>query len=161
MKRIEGLVPLSHDHHHALVVALRLKKGGPASWRDNWPEDPSAQKEALAEFAERELMPHFILEEELLFPVCSSSAGELKDAAVDLRNDHNTMRSLLADIASAETAKLPGLLVSLGTLLEAHIRKEERSFFPLLEGAISNGSVVVDLDLLASKYALYHTPPAC
>src|SRR5215211_5479133 len=104
MKRHESLVPLSHDHHQALLVALRLKKGGPSSPRDSWPTDPALQRKALNEFAERELLPHFLLEEELLFPPCIVSGGELSRAAADLGNDHRNMRSLLAEMTTAPLA---------------------------------------------------------
>jgi len=161
MKRHEGLVPLSHDHHQALLVALRLKKGGPSSPRDSWPADPAGQRKALSEFAERELLPHFILEEELLFPPCLSSGGDLGKAATDLESDHRTMRSLLAKMATAASGDLPALLSDFGNLLEVHIRKEERSFFPLVEEAIEKRELSIDLDLLATKYALYHVPPGC
>jgi iron-sulfur cluster repair protein YtfE (RIC family) len=161
MKRHQALVPLSHDHHQALLVALRLKKGGPASARDNWPIEPDAQRKALFDFADRELLPHFTLEEELIFPECLKSNGEIKTLAEDLSRDHNEMRSLLTGIGSAPPAELLRKMAEFGTLLEAHVRKEERSFFPLVEAAIAQKSLAVDTAILAEQHARYRTPPAC
>lgn len=161
MKRHEALIPLSHDHHEALLVALRLKRGGPASWRDPWPEDPTAQRDALLLFVTRDLYPHFALEEELLFPACSEGPGKLSILAAELAGEHQAMRSQLEDIRTADTALLPEKLRDFGQTLEVHVRKEERSFFPLLEEQIAAQAVAIDSDKLAAQYAAYHQPPAC
>ncbi len=161
MKRHEALIPLSHDHHEALLVALRLKKGGPASSHDPWPEDPAMQREALFLFANRDLYPHFSLEEELLFPACSGSEGELRTLATALAQEHQLMRSVLDDVKTSDIALLPEKLQGFGFLLEAHVRKEERSFFPLLEEQIEAQLVAIDTDKLAAQYAAYHQPPDC
>ena len=161
MKRHQALIPLSHDHHGALLVALRLKKGGPASWRDPWPEDFSAQRDALFLFVTTDLYPHFALEEELLFPACSEHPGELSILAAELAREHQAMRSQLDDIQSTDNVLLPEKLRAFGQALEAHVRKEERSFFPLLEEHLAAQAIVIDSDKLAAQYAAYHQPPAC
>jgi len=161
MKRHDTLIPLSHDHHHALVVALRLKKGGPASQHDNWPANPEAQRTALLEFADRELLPHFAVEEEVLFPACFNSTEEIRSVAEALRRDHTEMRRLLKEISIASPTNLLQIMSEFGVMLEAHIRKEERSFFPLVEQGISEDTLQVDGIALRQQYDLYHTPPTC
>ena len=68
-------------------MTLRLKKGGPSSPHDMlWPSEPKAHAEALLRFAERELYPHFDLEETALFP---SAAGHyIEIIALLLKDQH-------------------------------------------------------------------------
>lgn len=162
MKRHETLILLSHDHHHGLVVALRLKKGGPASPHDHWPSDIKAQRQALLSFAESELLPHFRLEETLLFPVCLESNAELSQATQDLQIEHNAIRILLESLnATEELETLRKTMSALGSAIEMHIRKEERIFFPLVEKAIQAANLDLDEKAIAAEHAAYHLPPSC
>jgi iron-sulfur cluster repair protein YtfE (RIC family) len=161
MKRHEALVPLSHDHHEALLVALRLKKGGPASSRDNWPSEAEAQRNALFLFVDRELLPHFLLEEDLLFPACNASTPDIQAIAQELALEHETMRILLNGIRTSDLPPLKEKMKEFGVILEAHVRKEERSFFPLVEEGVKANTLIVDSAALAAGHARYHPPPAC
>ena len=125
MKRHAALHKLSHDHHHGLVMALRLKKGGPASPNDNWPSDRDKQVESLLAFAANELMPHFEIEEKHLLGI----AEPTMDAR--LREDHAQLRALIGSIGAREG--LEEDLKAFGERLESHIRFEEREFFPQLQ----------------------------
>ena len=60
MKRDPSLVPLSHDHHHALVQARRLREGA----------EPGA---SFLRFFSEETIRHFCEEEERLFPALVSA----------------------------------------------------------------------------------------
>ena len=141
MPRHAALVPLSHDHHHALILALRLKKGGPVSKHDLWPTDLIAHAKATAEMIQHELYPHFMLEEEILFPEARMipAATILVD---QLLIEHAKMRSERIEILrlanEASTEELSEKLVEFGALLEQHIRREERELFPLLEASFSS-----------------------
>jgi hypothetical protein len=129
MKRHPALIPLSHDHHHGLVMALRLKKGGPASPNDNWPSDPEKQIDSLLAFARNELLPHFELEEKQLLG-CTTGCEELE---ARVWQDHRDLRMMIDDLAANPTDQAAGLLRELGARLEAHIRFEEREYFPKLQ----------------------------
>ncbi|MDP4221624.1 MAG: hemerythrin domain-containing protein [Bacteroidota bacterium] len=144
MPRHSTLVPLSHDHHEALLIALRLKKGGPASANDRlWPADLHAQIHSLQLFGERELLPHFKLEEDKLFPVASKLI-ELQEVIYILKGQHARLRQLLAGISvSKEEDTLNELLREFGTLLESHVRLEERELFPKLEIAEAEGKITL------------------
>lgn len=162
MKRHEALIPLSHDHHHGLVVALRLKKGAPASPNDNWPQNPKGQRDALMKFAESELFPHFLLEEELLFPVCLNASGELRTVTAELMAEHKSMRATIDGLRNSEDESyLMQQMSALGTLLESHIRKEERTYFPLAEAGIEAGSLSIDLEAVESQHAAYSPLTGC
>jgi hypothetical protein len=129
MKRHPALHSLSHDHHHGLVMALRLKKGGPASPNDNWPTDRSQQIESVLVFARNELLPHFAIEEKQLVG-CTAGCEDLEQR---LRADHDELRSMLAELETTKPDKASELLQKLGARLEAHIRFEEREYFPKLQ----------------------------
>ena len=137
MPRHPSLVPLSHDHHHSLVLALRLKKGGPASQHDNWPNKETAHAKETLRFAEMEILPHFRIEEEILFGTIDND--EVRGLEPELIADHTAIRGLLKELltrlqATADTG-IAALLIDIGRLLEAHIRREEREYFPMLESA--------------------------
>lgn len=107
MHRARGLVSLSRDHHRALVLARQL--GG---------ETPPALADALAE-----LEPHFVVEEAELLPRALAHGGEAASLAERMRREHGELRAENDPRRAA-------------TLLEAHVRFEERELFPALERAL-------------------------
>lgn len=157
MPRHSSLIPLSHDHHHGLVVALRLKKGGPASLNDPWLAGEENQVTQLLHFADSELLNHFLLEEEELFPVLTLEHG-LAPLLDQLIAEHNMMRGLLGSIRDSPAKHL---LKEFGELLEQHIRKEERVLFPLIEQAISEERVQIPGEIIKNRHGSYSPPPVC
>ena len=144
MPRHSTLIPLSHDHHEALLIALRLKKGGPASTNDRlWPADLKQQVRSLLLFFEHELLPHFKLEEEILFPL-ASTMEELQPLVEKLLVQHTQMRSAMGNISELTgDDDMKKNLSEFGALLESHVRTEERELFPQLEEAERQGRVVL------------------
>jgi hypothetical protein len=108
MKRDARLQGLSSDHHQALVLARRTARG----------ELDAA--EVRARF-DRELAPHFAIEEELLLPA-------LDDAALVARTtgDHAAIRDALAR----------GDLAAFAERITSHVRFEERELFPACEARV-------------------------
>lgn len=127
MKRDPALVPLSHDHHHALVQARRLRRasGGP---------DAAVAAAEFLHFFAAETSPHFRLEEELLFPEAVDQA-EAQEALVRTLLEHQRLRALVAELERRLAAgEAPDeVMAALGRLLEEHVRHEERVLFPLIE----------------------------
>jgi iron-sulfur cluster repair protein YtfE (RIC family) len=159
MPRHSSLIPLSHDHHHGLVVALRLKKGGPASPNDTWLAGEENQASQLLAFADAELLGHFALEEELLFPVLIRIGDETITGLIgELRSEHQSMRTSLEKIRQIPD---PDILKQFGELLESHIRKEERVLFPLIEREIEKGSIILPTDVIQARHDSYSPPPVC
>lgn len=159
MPRNEALIPLSHDHHHGLVVALRLKKGGPASPNDSWLGGTDKQAPQLLEFADNELLNHFRLEEELVFPVLLElGIDEISTLTHELLAEHQAMRVSIDAVRQSST---PTILKHFGELLEAHIRKEERVLFPLIEREIEKGSIILPQDTIKTRRDSYTPPPVC
>ena len=136
-KRHPSLIPLSHDHHHGLVLAFRLREGLP---RNRKPSDsPQEQAEDAVRFFRDNLVPHFRAEEEALFPAmraCAPQAAVLLDT---LMTEHAEMRFYIEQLSQVphDAATLSPLLKAFGNLLERHIRHEERELFPLYEAHIS------------------------
>ena len=115
MKRIPELRDLSDDHHTSLVLARRCKQAAGAESAD------AVWKQVLAAFRTH-LEPHFAIEEEHLLPALE----RIDEAALAerIRKEHAELRAL-RDAPSGDSATL----ASLGKLLEAHVRFEERQVF--------------------------------
>jgi hemerythrin-like domain-containing protein len=129
MKRHSSLIPLSHDHHHALVQARRLRRAAGG--------DPTARRAATASFLRffsDESVRHFRQEEERLFPVLVDVASA-EELLVKALLDHQRLRALVArldqNLSRGGTDAL--LMRELADQLENHIRLEERRLFPLME----------------------------
>jgi iron-sulfur cluster repair protein YtfE (RIC family) len=143
-------------------VALRLKKGGPASPHDRgWPTKEIEQADALAKFAREELFPHFMLEEEIVFPAFAGNANvELKAAVSQVLEEHKIMRDLLATIELKKTGFFSDMK-RFGGILERHIRFEERTLFPLAEAEIGKGAISLPKEEIEARHTAYLSPPAC
>lgn len=124
MKRHPALISLSHDHHHALVEARRLRR---AADRD---DDPGPVAAAFADFFAAVSVPHFREEEETLFPLVAA-LDEARALVVDALLDHQRLHALVADLR--RSADVRPAMREIGQLLEAHVRREERELFPLIE----------------------------
>ena len=127
MKRHPALIPLSHDHHRALVEARRLRRAaaGPA---------PAATAEAFLRFFAEETVRHFREEEELVFPTVAD-CGEAREFLVQALLEHQRLHALAARLQQQVEGgeSVAGLMRQVGELLEAHVRLEERRLFPVIE----------------------------
>lgn len=128
MKRHPSLAHLSRDHHGALILARLLQKNAPAY--NGLPIAPAGKAAYAFKFYTDELIKHFAQEEEAFALVKGGSE------AVDLLlqtiiDEHQMLHHSFNTIKNDEA--LPEQLDKLGKLLEDHVRKEERTFFPLIE----------------------------
>ena len=129
--RHPSLLPLSHDHHHGLALALRCRKQALGQIK---PMGAAGLRERAAEvvaFYETNLRTHFRAEEEVLFPQLRELVPESRQLVESLAVDHEQLRGMIEQIKSG--AGLAKLVFDLGDLLERHIRKEERELFSLFE----------------------------
>lgn len=132
MRRHDALIPLTHDHHHALARARRLRLAAGS-------EDARAAADEFLEFFEDQALLHFREEEEILFPLVI----DREDAPVDLISrlllEHVRMHRLVGRLrAELEGgAPAPGTLEAIGGLLAAHIRAEESELFPAIEQLVT------------------------
>ena len=129
--RHPSLTALSHDHHHGLALALRCRKQSLGQLKPMGAEGLRLRAAELSEFFDKQLVPHFRAEEEILFPLMRAAAPESAALLDDLLRDHETFRQgVIALVAGTGVSKL---IFDLGDLLERHIRREERELFPLFE----------------------------
>ena len=129
-KRHPALIPLSHDHHHGLALALRCRKHALGQLN---PGDPASIEACAAEasrFFTENLTAHFEAEETVLFPLMAAHE-ECRELVAQLEDEHREFRRLVARLA--DPGALRKSLFDFGDLLEQHIRSEERRLFAAFE----------------------------
>ncbi len=124
IKRSPYIISLSRDHHHTLLLCWKIREG---ISKKTAPKRIGAY---AVYFNEGFLKKHFLQEEELLFSKLKTG-DELKIQGYE---EHKTLQSLFSKIASNPTYEL---LNGLAKELDSHIRFEERSLFPHIEGSLS------------------------
>src|SRR5579862_3986012 len=110
MLRDPALIPLSHQHHNGLALCVMTRRSLSA---DSSAGNIAKQARRAIDRYEIELVNHFELEEQILFPACPSSP--LIDA---LLADHRAIESLIARLRELPSADL---LEQFCVLLTAHI----------------------------------------
>ena len=146
-KRHPGLVPLSHDHHHALALALRCRKQALGQIKPTGVEGLRLRANEFLTVYAAELSSHFEAEEKILFPQMSLHVPESEKLIDDLLRDHETVRRARAKLE--QTVALGKVIFDLGDLLERHIRREERELFPLFE----QHAEIIGADEIAERLA--------
>lgn len=125
MLRDKSLIPLSHQHQHALALCVRIDRAQPIPVADlqAW------QTEIERDFA-NEIKVHFSAEEQVLFPAARQFA-ELIPLIEELITDHASLREyfLQSEARRISAESLPIFAQQLST----HIRKEERLLFERLQ----------------------------
>jgi iron-sulfur cluster repair protein YtfE (RIC family) len=129
--RHASLVPLSHDHHQGLALALRCRKQSLGQIKPMGAEGLRERAKEFLTFYASNLIPHFRAEEEVLFPLLRSVVPGSEEMIDELMRDHARIRQAIPQIEGG--TGLAKLIFDLGDLLERHIRKEERELFPLFE----------------------------
>jgi len=124
VKRSAELTPLSHDHHQALEVALRLRR-----------VDAEEVETAVARFktfwfAHGEL--HFEIEERRLLPALDQADPVWAEAVARVRAEHAEIRERAVEVLGGSPPDA-GAARELGERLHEHVRFEERILFVLLE----------------------------
>jgi len=142
VKRHPVLIPLSRHHHDHLVLAQLLKHGSPP-YR-GLPDDLNGKIDYLANHFRESLLPHMILEEQVLYPFIKEKVFFLDELVEDLEREHQEMTFIFNEIIANRDWKD---LDRLGTLLEIHIRKEERVLFQKLQDELQ----VQDWSVLEAK----------
>ncbi len=118
LERHPLLRPLSREHHHALWLCGRIRRALMAR------TDPDPLLDECRLFFRGELLPHFGVEEEVVFPVLDRDHPLVRQAI----SEHRRLSRLFLRKGDATR-----ILRSIETELEAHIRFEERVLFPLVQ----------------------------
>jgi hemerythrin-like domain-containing protein len=149
MLRDKSLIPLSHQHQHALALCVRIERASPI------PEsDLAAWLAEIEQIFQTEIRIHFAAEESVVFPA-ARSFSELNSLVDDLLADHAWLRHQFA-----QTQKLcSGEVRGLAQRLSGHIRKEERQLFERMQELMSGEQLAVLGQNL--EYALRDAAQAC
>lgn len=129
-KRLDALLPLSRDHHHALSQARRLKIAAESP-------DRRTRTRAADDFVNFYLgraLHHFREEEELFFPPAiehEEARPMVALAVLEHLNIHRLVGLLKRDLVKAEVP--PELMTEISEALRLHVRFEEDELFPLIE----------------------------
>jgi iron-sulfur cluster repair protein YtfE (RIC family) len=127
--RHANLIPLTHDHHHALAACRRLRLAAEES------EAARVQGAgAFLEFFETDGVTHFREEEELLFPLIVDEA-DAQETLSRVMIEHLRLHAAVKELSDATATAAPpsGSMTRVAALLESHIRFEEKVVFPLIE----------------------------
>ena len=133
MLRNKNLIPLSHQHQHALALCVRIARASPI------PEgDLAAWLAELEQIFQTEIGIHFAAEESVVFPA-ARNFGELDSLVDDLLADHAWLRDQFARTQTLSSSEVRGL----AQRLSEHIRKEERQLFERMQAMMSGGQLAV------------------
>lgn len=128
MKRDANIVPLSRDHHSGLLFCWKIRQGLAFG------ADASRIRDYVLYYWEMHLLNHFREEENILFIL---KDDQLVQKAVD---DHRQIEAVVNAIKQGNTAV--DSYQSLASLVNDHIRYEERKLFPHLEEKLSQDQLM-------------------
>lgn len=137
MKRNETLIPLTHDHHHALAQVRQLRLAAKGT-----NEERRSQSARFLGFFHDDTIKHFREEEEIIFPLVIEAAEareSLARAMLEHLGIHSAARSLEHQVE--EGTPTPEIMVRLADLLKSHIRFEEMSLFPMIERTVAESEL--------------------
>jgi iron-sulfur cluster repair protein YtfE (RIC family) len=132
MLRDKSLIPLSHQHQHALALCVRIDRAQPIPVEDLQPW----LEEIERDFAP-EIENHFSAEESVLFPA-ARRFPELIPLVEELIAEHAVLRKCFSGGARTMSAKT---LPEFARQLSMHIRKEERQLFERLQQLMTTGEL--------------------
>ena len=130
MLRDKNLIPLSHQHQHALALCVRIERASPIA-----EGDLAAWQSEITQFVQNEILVHFAAEEQVLFPA-ARRFQQLHGIIEELLADHAALRSRFA--AAADGRMSGNDVLEFAKFLAAHIRKEERKLFERVQEFMSS-----------------------
>lgn len=126
MLRDPSLIPLSHQHQHALALCVRLDR----ALLQTGAFDPDPWQLEVDQLYADEVQFHFAAEEKILFPA-ARHFSELIALVEELSGEHERLRKYFARAGQGTMDR--GELATLVKLLSGHIRKEERQLFEAIQ----------------------------
>lgn len=125
-KRHDSLIPLSREHHSALVMALRIAREVP----DGSDEAVRAMYDTLLSFWAQGLLPHFRAENECLLARLMRHVDEEHELVRRTHRDHLGIEALVASMRDTDDlAERKRLLLAFADQMRTHIRWEEDVLF--------------------------------
>ena len=130
MLRDKSLIPLSHQHQHALAVCVRIERAAPIA-----AGDLAAWQTEIAQLFQNEIDVHFSAEEHTVFPA-AARFEELQGLVTQLAAEHSDLRRRFAQAKAGAISSYE--VLALAQCLSNHIRKEERQLFERMQQLLSN-----------------------
>lgn len=156
MTRDDRLLRLSRDHHHALVMALRIQRELPTA---DEPAATALQADAVR-FWTAGLQPHIDAENDALLARIAPLGDEGLAYAGRLQREHRELDEAMATVRDGSAARdRRAALVRFGALLGAHIRWEERELFEWMQATLPDDDLREAGAICAAR--LPSTPVAC
>jgi hemerythrin-like domain-containing protein len=157
MLRDKNLIPLSHQHQHALALCVRLDRAIQAG-----EVDLEAWQAEIQQIFEQEIAIHFAAEERELFPAAARFT-ELRGLLQELQAEHTTLRDLFSRAAGRALDRAS--LRAFAETLSGHIRKEERQLFEGMQSQMTSDELaalgaVLDRELAQASDACILPTPA-
>lgn len=129
MLRDPNLIPLSHQHHNGLAMCVLTRR---SLRRDASPANVARLARQAVDRYDLELLNHFEIEEQLLFPALENALGQIPQIA-GLIAEHREIEALIAQLRCAPAVDL---LERLCGLLPEHIRREENDLFQMAQSRL-------------------------
>lgn len=145
MKRHPALIPLSQDHHKALLLAQLIKKNAPEY--HGLPKDLIGKMNFAKDIYHTELENHFRDEEQIVFPYLKEKDIELDNLISEILNEHIILKEKILSLI--DNPNLVNQLDEIGNILGEHVRKEERIIFEKAQTILTND----ELKIIESKFA--------
>jgi hemerythrin-like domain-containing protein len=131
MRRHAGLIPLSHDHQHALALCVLTER---ELGKDGGADAASRAAAEILRAFDSEILDHFQFEERVLFPMLERLESSAEIVA-ELKAEHSRMIGLVANLrAGGEKADV----LEFCAMLRNHVRKEETVLFERAQDLLSD-----------------------
>ncbi len=146
MLRDPSLIPLSHQHHNALALCVMTRR---SLSTDTSAENVATQAKRAIDRYELELVNHFQIEEQVVFPACDPLP-----LIEELLADHRRIEAFIPQLRAAPTTVL---LEQFCELLSAHIRREESQLFEQIQNTLPRevlDRIGVEIDRRAVRICL-------
>lgn len=147
MKRSEYLKTLSWEHHDGLVVSFRLQQGIKKEVH------PDEMAQYIIHTWTSELKHHFWQEEQIIIPILNKSEKG-KELVNQMQSDHNKIDQIVKKIDSKNNSV--NYIEEFASLLNQHIRFEERQLFPIFEQETSTKKLQK-----VGEFLIQHHNPVC
>lgn len=133
MKRHKSLIPLSRQHHDALILAQLIKSDAPEY--KGLPTDLQGKRKYTLEKFRDHLVPHFEAEELILIPFILGADKEIDKLAQEVMEQHKKIAEIVERIRREKNTKEN--LNELGHFISAHVRLEERKLFERIQKVLN------------------------
>lgn len=138
MKRDDRLRMLSWDHHHGLVMSLRIERELPGADADGL----SALYADLVSFWAAGLLPHFRTENECLLARLVRHLPAEDEAVRKTQMDHLSLEALVVRMRdTSDDGGRRAALAEFGAALKAHIRWEESVLFEVTQQQLTEAEM--------------------